>query len=136
MAVAVTLPHCVQPCWVNAGASAPRESRFAVAPQSNFHSVWPDVVVGEPTYEHPCGSTKPTGVAAGDGELTAVALEAGAEDAGTTVLAVAVALAGAEDAVGGVAAAQPTISPIPNVHPITCLEKLVPCIAFFPLITM
>jgi hypothetical protein len=104
-----------------------------VVPQSNRHSVWPDVVVGEPTYEHPCGSTKPTGVAAGEGVLTAVALEAGAEDAGTTVLAVAVGLAGAVD---GVAAAQPTISPIPNAHPITCLEKIVPCIAFFPLFTL
>ena len=62
-------------------------------------------------YEHPCGSTKLTGVGAGEGELTALALEAGAEDAGTTALAVAVALAGAEDAVGGVAAAQPTMSP-------------------------
>ncbi len=135
MAVAVTLPHCVQPCCVNAGASAARASRFAVAPQSNLHSVWPDVVVGEPTYEHPCGSTKPAAVAAGDGVLTAVALAAGVEDAGTTAFAVAVALAGTEDAVGG-AAVQPTTSTTPNVHRITRLEYLAPCITLFPLITM
>lgn len=49
-----------------AGASVPRASRLAAAPQSTFQMTdspaAPVVEVGVPTYAHPCGGTKPIGV--------------------------------------------------------------------------
>jgi len=58
-------PQLIHDCAVNAGARAPRALSFAALPQSNFHWLPPVPTTGEPTYEQPLGSVKPTAVGLG-----------------------------------------------------------------------